>query len=181
MRLLSTNISDLLILEPEVFTDSRGLFFESFNLSKFEKVSGLRVNFVQDNHSLSRYGVLRGLHYQYERPQGKLIRVTKGKVFSVAVDLRMRSNFYGKWVGIELSADNYRQLWVPVGFAHGFLALSDTAELLYKTTDYYFPDCERTIRWNDQDLNIQWPITIDPILSEKDQKATSFFEAAKFE
>lgn len=180
MKVIATNISDLLIMEPEVFTDKRGLFFESYSQLKFEQVTGLDVNFVQDNHSSSGFGVLRGLHYQYERPQGKLIRVTRGKVFSVAVDLRVQSNFYGKWVGVELSADNFRQLWIPVGFAHGFLVLSDSAELLYKTTDYYFPDYERSIRWNDENLNIQWPLNCQPILSDKDQNALSFLESEKF-
>ena len=150
-----THLPEVLILEPKVFGDTRGFFFESFNQREFERVTGLQVPFVQDNHSRSTKGVLRGLHYQIQHPQGKLVRVTQGAVFDVAVDLRQSSSNFGRWVGVELSAENKRQLWIPEGFAHGFLVISDTAEFLYKTTDYWYPEYERSLRWNDASLNIQ--------------------------
>ena len=170
-----TRIPDVLILEPKVFGDSRGFFFESFNQQDFKQVTGLDVNFVQDNHSKSTQGVLRGLHYQIQHPQGKLVRVTQGAVFDVAVDLRRSSANFGKWVGIELSEDNKRQLWVPPGFAHGFLTLSDTAEFLYKTTDYWSPEHERAIKWDDASLNIPWPLHgLLPTLAAKDAVGAAY-------
>jgi dTDP-4-dehydrorhamnose 3,5-epimerase len=163
-----TAISDVLILEPKVFGDARGFFYESFNARDFAKASGLYVNFVQDNHSQSARGVLRGLHYQIQHPQGKLVRMTEGEVFDVAVDLRKASSTFGKWVGVTLSADNYRQLWVPPGFAHGFVVLSERAQFLYKTTDYWFPEYERSLLWNDPTVGIDWPIDFAPQLAAKD-------------
>ncbi len=164
-----TNIPDVLILEPKVFGDSRGFFFESFNQQDFNQVTGLKVNFVQDNHSRSTQGVLRGLHYQLQQPQGKLVRVVRGAVFDVAVDIRQSSPTFGQWAGVELTEDNHKQFWVPPGFAHGFLVLSETADFLYKTTDYYAPQHERSIAWNDPDLEISWPKGLMPLLSAKDQ------------
>jgi dTDP-4-dehydrorhamnose 3,5-epimerase len=166
-----TSIDDVLILEPKVFGDGRGFFFESFNARDFNEATGLSVCFVQDNHSRSSKGVLRGLHYQLQQPQGKLVRVVRGAVFDVAVDIRKSSNTFGKWVGIELSEDNHKQLWVPPGFAHGFLVLSDYADFLYKTTDYYAPEHERCITWNDPEIQINWPAQLIPTLSEKDKSA----------
>lgn len=157
MKVTPTTIPDVLILEPKVFGDARGFFFESFNQKAFDEAVGRHVEFVQDNHSRSAKGVLRGLHYQIQQPQGKLVRCARGAVFDVAVDIRRSSPTFGKWVGVELSEDNHRQLWVPVGFAHAFLVLSETAEFLYKTTDYYAPAYERCIRWNDPTLGIAWP------------------------
>lgn len=168
MRATPTAITDVLILEPEVFGDQRGLFFESFNARRFEALTGLRRQFVQDNHSQSAGNVLRGLHYQLGQPQGKLLRVIRGEVFDVAVDLRQDSKTLGAWVGVTLSADNRRQLWIPEGFAHGFLALSDGAELLYKTTDYYAPEHERCLAWDDPALAIAWPLAAPPLLSARD-------------
>ncbi len=163
-------IPDVMLIEPQVFGDARGFFFESFNQRAFNDATGTDHHFVQDNHSRSSRGVLRGLHYQIQRPQGKLVRVVQGAVFDVAVDIRKSSPTFGKWVGAELSADNHRQLWVPPGFAHGFLVLSDTAEFLYKTTDYYAPEYERCIVWNDSVIGIDWPVTEEmPALSEKDR------------
>lgn len=169
MQVTPLAIPDVLLIEPKVFGDSRGFFFESFNQKAFNEATGTNYQFVQDNHSRSAQGVLRGLHYQIEQPQGKLVRVVMGAVFDVAVDIRKSSPTFGQWVGEELSADNHRQLWVPPGFAHGFLVLSDTAEFLYKTTDYYAPAAERCIAWNDPDLAIAWPsLGTEPQLSAKD-------------
>ena len=170
-------IPDVLILEPKVFGDSRGFFFESFNQRVFETAIGTSVRFVQDNQSRSGRGVLRGLHYQVEQPQGKLVRVVAGAVFDVAVDIRPDSPTFGRWAGVELTADNKRQLWIPPGLAHGFLVLSETAEFLYKTTDYYAPLHERCIVWNDPTLGIRWPLGGQPILSAKDAAGLSFAAA----
>ena len=175
-----TAIPDALILEPKVFGDSRGFFFESFNAKDFANVTGLETNFVQDNHSRSSKGVLRGLHYQLQQAQGKLVRVTQGTVFDVAVDIRKSSPTFGKWVGCELSGDNHRQFWVPAGFAHGFLVVSETADFLYKTTDYYAPTHERCIAWNDPSIGINWPEGITPMLSAKDQQGRALAEAEVF-
>jgi dTDP-4-dehydrorhamnose 3,5-epimerase len=164
-----TAIPDVLMLEPKVFGDARGFFFESFNAREFAQATGLDTQFVQDNHSKSAKGVLRGLHYQIQHPQGKLVRVVQGRVFDVAVDLRKSSATFGRWVGMELSADNHRQVWVPPGFAHGFVVLSESAEFLYKTTDYWYPEHERTLLWNDPAIGIDWPIDFAPQLAAKDQ------------
>lgn len=183
MNCIQTEIPDVFILEPKVFGDARGFFLESFNAETFAKVSGLRPDFVQDNHSKSARGVLRGLHYQLQQPQDKLVRVTQGEVFDVAVDIRRASPTFGKWVGVHLSAENFRQLWVPKGFAHGFVVLSETAEFLYKTTDYYSPASERAILWNDPTLAITWPAIpgiAAPSLSGKDQAAKLFTETEVF-
>ncbi|MHB8919763.1 MAG: dTDP-4-dehydrorhamnose 3,5-epimerase [Halothiobacillus sp.] len=178
MKVIQTAIPDVLILEPKVFGDARGFFMESYNQRTFHSLTGLDVDFVQDNHSRSSRGILRGLHYQLQQPQGKLVRVVQGAVFDVAVDIRQSSATFGQWVGVELTADNHRQLWVPAGFAHGFLVLSDTADFLYKTTDYYAPEFERCIIWNDAQLSIEWPLSgLNPILSQKDQVGKSFAEA----
>lgn len=175
MNVISTAIPDVKIFEPKVFGDSRGFFLESFNQKVFEEATGLKSHFVQDNHSKSSRGVLRGLHYQKPpMEQGKLVRVIQGEVFDVAVDIRKSSPNFGQWVGVHLSAENKRQLWIPEGFAHGFLTLSDTAEFLYKTTNYYSPQHEEAIAWNDPDLNIQWPQVDAVILSAKDEKAKRF-------
>jgi dTDP-4-dehydrorhamnose 3,5-epimerase len=174
MKVTRCAIPDLMVIEPKVFGDSRGFFFESFNQAAFNKATGLDVKFVQDNHSKSVKNVLRGLHYQIQQPQGKLVRVTQGEVFDVAVDIRKSSPTFGQWVGEILSAENKRQFWIPVGFAHGFLVLSDTAEFLYKTTDYYAPEFERSIAWNDARFQIKWPIDSLPTLSSKDQIASAF-------
>jgi len=173
MKVTSTAIPDVLIIEPKVFGDARGFFFESFNQQAFNEATGLDVNFVQDNHSRSAKGVLRGLHYQVQQPQGKLVRVVRGAVFDVAVDIRKGSPTFGKWVGVELTEDNHRQLWVPSGLAHGFLVTSESADFLYKTTDYYAPEHERCIQWNDPDLAIAWPSNTLPRLSAKDGNAPS--------
>ena len=174
MKVTPTAIPDVLIIEPKVFGDARGFFYESFNGRAFDEAVGRHVEFVQDNHSRSSKGVLRGLHYQIQQPQGKLVRVARGAVFDVAVDVRKSSPTFGKWVGVELSEDSHKQLWVPPGFAHGFLVLSETAEFLYKTTDYYAPAHERCIAWDDPDVGIDWPLEeagiSAPILSEKDRK-----------
>ncbi len=180
MHIIQTAIPDVLILEPKVFGDERGFFYESFNARAFSEATGLNPNFVQDNHSRSQQGVLRGLHYQVEQAQGKLVRVTAGEVYDVAVDLRRQSPTFGQWVGTHLSADNKRQMWVPEGFAHGFLVLSEFAEFLYKTTDYYAPAYERCIRWDDPKLAIAWPLQGEPRLSAKDQQGLSFDEADVF-
>jgi dTDP-4-dehydrorhamnose 3,5-epimerase len=181
---IATAIPDVLILEPQVFGDARGFFFESFNQRDFAQATGLNVTFVQDNHSRSSCGVLRGLHYQTEQAQGKLVRVTQGSVFDVAVDLRQSSPTLGHWVGVELSADNKRQMWVPPGFAHGFLVLSETAEFLYKTTDYYAPQFERTLMWKDPTVGIEWPLqlagVVQPVLAAKDAAGQSWALAEKF-
>jgi dTDP-4-dehydrorhamnose 3,5-epimerase len=163
-----THIPDVLILEPKVFGDSRGFFFESFNQQDFNQATGLQVNFVQDNHSRSAKGVLRGLHYQLQQPQGKLVRVVRGAVFDVAVDIRKSSPTFGQWAGVELTEDNHKQFWVPPGFAHGFVVLSESADFLYKTTNYYAPAHEGCIAWNDPDISIKWPIDFAPQLSIKD-------------
>lgn len=180
MHIIQTAIPDVLILEPKVFGDERGFFYESFNARAFSEATGLNPNFVQDNHSRSQQGVLRGLHYQVEQAQGKLVRVTAGEVYDVAVDLRRQSPTFGQWVGAHLSADNKRQMWVPEGFAHGFLVLSEFAEFLYKTTDYYAPAHERCIRWDDPKLAIAWPLQGEPKLSAKDQQGLSFDAADIF-
>ena len=180
MKIIHTEIPDVLIIEPNVFGDSRGFFFESYNEKEFMETTGLQVAFVQDNHSRSNRHVLRGLHYQIQQPQGKLVRVISGDVFDVAVDIRRSSPTFGKWVGDYLTAENKKQMWVPPGFAHGFLVLSDDAEFLYKTTDYWAPEHERCIRWNDPVLNVQWPITGDPLVSGKDEKGAFFQDAEVF-
>ncbi len=180
MQFIKTKIPDVVILEPKVFGDDRGFFYESFNEKAFLEATGCNVTFVQDNHSKSAKNVLRGLHYQIQKPQGKLVRVAVGEVYDVAVDLRRSSECFGQWVGVHLSAENKRQLWVPPGFAHGFLVLSENAEFLYKTTDYYAPAYERSILWNDPDLGIEWPIGDEPILSGKDQAGVRFKEADVF-
>ncbi len=171
MKVIPTSIPEVLIIEPNVISDNRGFFFESFNEKAFSQNTGLNVNFVQDNHSHSVRGVLRGLHYQIRQPQGKLVRVVRGAVFDVAVDIRKSSPTFGQWVGVELTEDNCRQLWTPPGFAHGFLVLSDSADLLYKTTNYYSPEFERSILWNDPTIGIQWPLDGEPQLSTKDRVA----------
>jgi dTDP-4-dehydrorhamnose 3,5-epimerase len=175
-----TAIPDVLVFQPKVFGDDRGFFFESFNENIFAETTGLRPRFVQDNHSKSAKNVLRGLHYQIKQPQGKLVRVTQGAVFDVAVDLRLQSPTFGKWVGEVLSDENKKMLWVPEGFAHGFLVLSESAEFLYKTTNFYAPEHERCIIWNDLTLNVEWPISQKPSLSTKDSLGLSFAEADKF-
>jgi dTDP-4-dehydrorhamnose 3,5-epimerase len=177
-----TAIQDVLIIEPKVFGDDRGWFFESFNEKDFSAAVGCNITFIQDNHSSSKKGVLRGLHYQMEQTQGKLVRVSHGAVFDVAVDLRESSKTYGHWVGLELSAFNKKQHWIPSGFAHGFLVLSDQAEFLYKTTDYWHAASEQCIVWNDPTLDIQWPkIGMEPILNAKDQQGLSWSQAPKFD
>ncbi len=174
-------LPEVLILEPKVFGDERGFFFESFNQRDFAQATGLDVQFVQDNHSRSVKGVLRGLHYQIEHPQGKLVRVTQGEVFDVVVDLRRSSANFGRWDGVLLSAENRRQLWVPPGFAHGFSVTSDTAEFLYKTTDYWYPEHERCLLWNDPVVAVQWPIQGHPQLAAKDAAAKPLAEVQVFE
>ncbi|AYF89595.1 dTDP-4-dehydrorhamnose 3,5-epimerase [Pseudomonas sp. DY-1] len=181
MKVVATALPGVLILEPTVFGDERGFFYESFNARNFAKAAGVEREFVQDNHSRSQRGVLRGLHYQLQQAQGKLVRVVHGEVFDVAVDIRRNSPTFGRWVGVHLSAENKRQLWVPEGFAHGFLVLSEYAEFLYKTTDYYAPEHERCIRWDDPDLAIDWPFAEAPQLSAKDQAGASFKDADVFE
>ena len=180
MKVTRTAIPDVLILEPKVFEDERGFFFESFNRRQFTELTGNNVDFVQDNHSRSAKNVLRGLHYQIQHPQGKLVRVTQGEVFDVAVDIRKSSPTFGKWVGMVLSAENKKQLWIPEGFAHGFVVTSDSAEFLYKTTDYWYPEHERTIQWNDPQLAIDWQLNSMPLVSSKDTKGISFAEAEPF-
>ena len=180
MKTIKTSIPDVLIIEPEVFRDDRGFFLESFNKNLWQEATGLKSDFVQDNHSRSVKNVLRGLHYQIKQPQGKLVRILAGEVFDVAVDLRKTSPTFGKWVGVELSDENKYQLWVPEGFAHGFLVLSDVAEVLYKTTDYYAPEYERSIIWNDPDIGIEWPLRNKPLLSKKDNSASPFKDAEMF-
>jgi dTDP-4-dehydrorhamnose 3,5-epimerase len=177
MIVSKTEIPDVLLIEPKVFGDDRGFFLESYNQQVFESLTGIRPVFVQDNHSRSQRHVLRGLHYQIRQPQGKLVRVTKGEVFDVAVDLRRSSPAFGRWVGEYLSAENKKQLWIPEGFAHGFLVISELADFLYKTTDYYAPEHERCIAWNDPVLNIDWPLKGDPMVSAKDAVGTAFVDA----
>lgn len=180
MQVVQTGIPDLLILEPKVFGDARGFFFESFNQRVFRQLTGRDDDFVQDNHSRSAKGVLRGLHYQIRQPQGKLVRAVAGEVFDVAVDIRRASPTFGKWFGLILSAENKRMLWIPPGFAHGFVVLSEYAEFLYKTTDYWAPEYERCIIWNDLNLEIDWPIEGEPLLSAKDSAGKAFREAEVF-
>ena len=181
MKVIATEIPDVLIIEPKVFGDDRGFFMESFNQVEWEKATGLKTTFVQDNHSRSSQGVLRGLHYQVKHPQGKLIRVIQGEVYDVAVDLRRSSLTCGKWVGAVLSSDNKRQFWVPEGFAHGFLVLSESAEVLYKATDYYAPEHEHCIRWDDPQLKIDWPLQVPPVLSTKDANAPMLKDAEYYQ
>ncbi|MBT9590038.1 MAG: dTDP-4-dehydrorhamnose 3,5-epimerase [Thiobacillus sp.] len=180
MKATPLAIPDVILLEPRVFGDERGFFFESFNQAKFEAAIGRPISFVQDNHSRSDKNVLRGLHYQIRQPQGKLVRVVQGEVFDVAVDIRKTSPTFGTWVGEILSAENKRQMWVPAGFAHGFVVLSEAAEFLYKTTDYYAPEHERCIAWNDPAIAIQWPLDGEPALSAKDQQGKALAEAEHF-
>ncbi|MDP9901567.1 dTDP-4-dehydrorhamnose 3,5-epimerase [Variovorax ginsengisoli] len=182
MKATPTAIPEVIVIEPKVFGDARGFFFESFNGKAFDDAVGRHVEFVQDNHSRSGKGVLRGLHYQIQQPQGKLVRVTRGAVFDVAVDIRKSSPTFGKWVGVELNEDNHKQLWVPPGFAHGFVVLSETADFLYKTTDYYAPQYERSILWDDADIGIAWPeIGMAPKLSYKDESGRGFVDAELFD
>ncbi len=180
MKVIQTSIPDVLIMEPHVFGDERGFFLESWNAREFSRQVGSDVQFVQDNHSCSQRGVLRGLHYQVQRPQGKLVRVLRGRVFDVAVDLRKSSPTFGQWVGTELSEHNHRQMWIPVGFAHGFIVLSDSADFLYKTTDYYAPEHERCLIWNDPAIGIDWPLDVEPILSAKDRAGVLLRNAEVF-
>lgn len=177
MNVIDTAIKDVKIIEPSVFGDARGFFLESFNAKHFAELTGVDLPFVQDNHSRSQRGVLRGLHYQIEQAQGKLVRVVRGAVFDVAVDLRRSSSTFGAWVGVELTEDNNRQLWVPPGFGHGFLVTSDSADFLYKTTDYYAPEHERSILWNDPEIGIDWPLDGEPMLSGKDKAGALFKDA----
>jgi len=181
MKAIATPISEVFILEPNVFGDHRGFFFESYNEKSFQEATGTHFNFVQDNHSRSMKNVLRGLHYQIKQAQGKLVRVVVGEVFDVAVDIRRSSPTYGQWVGEYLSAENKKMLWVPPGFAHGFVVVSEVAEFLYKTTDYYMPQYERCILWNDSDLDISWPEGLVPLLSEKDKAGEQFKNAETFD
>jgi dTDP-4-dehydrorhamnose 3,5-epimerase len=181
MNIIKTDIPDVVIFEPKVFGDDRGFFFESFNQQKFYEATNLQVNFVQDNHSKSAKNVLRGMHYQIEQAQGKLVRVTQGEVFDVAVDLRKSSPTFGQWVGTHLSGENKRQMWMPPGFAHGFLVLSDIAEFLYKTTDFYAPQHECSLKWNDPTVAIEWPLQGTPILSAKDEQGLSLEVCKKFD
>lgn len=184
MQVTATSLPEVLIIEPKVFGDERGFFFESFNHKLFAEAVGLSaesVDFVQDNHSRSARGVLRGLHYQIQHTQGKLVRVVRGSVFDVAVDIRKNSPNFGHWIGAELSEKNHRQLWAPPGFAHGFLVLSESADFLYKTTDYWHPEHERCIRWNDSTIGIEWPLDAEPTLSAKDAQGKKIAEAEVFE
>jgi dTDP-4-dehydrorhamnose 3,5-epimerase len=181
MKVTSLAIPDVLLIEPQVFEDNRGFFFETFNHELFNKGVGQKINFLQDNHSMSMKGVLRGLHYQLPpKAQGKLVRVIQGEVFDVVVDIRCSSPTFGKWVGEILSGDNKKQIWIPKGFAHGFVTLSDTSEFLYKTTDFYSPEYEACILWNDKTINIKWPFDFEPVLSKKDIEGKSFTEAVYF-
>lgn len=180
MNIIKTDLPDVLIIEPKVFGDARGFFYESFNARTFAEATGLRVTFMQDNHSRSAKNVLRGLHYQIKQPQGKLVRVVAGEVFDVAVDLRKNSPTFGKWTGALLSEENKRMLWVPEGFAHGFLVISESADCLYKTTDYYAPAHERCIAWNDDAIGIQWPLAGEPVLAAKDRVGKRLQDAEVF-
>lgn len=180
MQIQKTEIPDLLIIEPKVFGDDRGFFYESFNERRFAELTGVNPRFVQDNHSRSSRNVLRGLHYQIRQPQGKLVRVTAGEVFDVAVDMRRSSPTFGRWVGVTLSAENKRQFWIPEGFAHGFIVTSESAEFLYKTTDYWAPEHERSVRWDDPAIGIQWPLEGTPQLSAKDQAGVLLADAETF-
>jgi len=181
MKITVASIPDVFTLEPEVFQDNRGFFYESFNQRQFRELTGITVKFVQDNHSKSAKNVLRGLHYQIQRPQGKLVRVVAGEVFDVAVDIRRKSPTFGKWVSTYLSADNMHQRWIPAGFAHGFAIISESAELLYKTTDYWRPEFERCILWNDPVIDIKWPLAVEPVLSSKDKLGDPLVYAEVFE
>ena len=180
MNLAPTDIGDVLVFEPRVFRDDRGFFFESWNARNFNRAVGSDIQFVQDNHSHSARNVLRGLHYQIKQPQGKLVRAVRGRIFDVAVDIRTSSPSYGRWTGVELSDENCRQLWVPAGFAHGFLVLSESADVLYKATDYYAPEHERCLAWNDPDVGIAWPLQAAPVLSPKDAAGLPLREAEVF-
>ncbi len=180
MLIVSTDIPEVIKITPKVFKDDRGFFLESFNQQAFVDKIGITAKFVQDNHSKSQHNVLRGLHYQIIQPQGKLVRVVVGSIFDVAVDIRKSSPTFGQWVGCELSAENYEQIWIPPGFAHGFLVLSDVAEVIYKTTDYYCPQGERTLLWNDPNIGINWPLSAPPILSAKDQMGKTLKEVEVF-
>jgi dTDP-4-dehydrorhamnose 3,5-epimerase len=180
MKVTPTAIPEVLILEPKVFGDDRGFFFESFNARAFEQATGLKREFVQDNHSKSSKNVLRGLHYQIKQPQGKLVRVVQGEVFDVAVDLRRGSKTFGQWIGVHLSAENRKQLWVPEGFAHGFVVTSNVAEFLYKTTDYWYPEHERSLLWCDPTVGVDWPLVGEPILAVKDAAGRSWDDAEKY-
>ena len=180
MKVTPTSIPDVLVIEPKVFGDARGFFYESFNQKAFNEATGLNLNFVQDNHSRSSKGVLRGLHYPFLQPQGKLVRVVRGAVFDVAVDIRKGSPTFGQWVGMELSEENHKQLWITAGFANGFMVTSEMAEFLYKTTDYYAPEQERCIAWDDPDIGIQWPSGVNPQLSAKDLAGQFFINAEVF-
>jgi dTDP-4-dehydrorhamnose 3,5-epimerase len=183
MQATETALPDVFVIEPAVFGDDRGFFMESFNAAKFRELTGIDVAFVQDNHSRSSASVLRGIHYQIEHAQGKLVRVTEGAVFDVAVDLRRSSPHFGQWFGIELSAENKKQLWVPAGFGHAFLVLSESADFLYKTTDYYHPESERSILWSDSEIGIEWPLAsgVEPRLSEKDASASALASAEVYD
>lgn len=182
MKVTNTRLPEVKLMSPTVFEDQRGFFFESFNQQNFEEAIGYKVDFVQDNHSRSTQGVLRGLHYQLPpKAQGKLVRVIQGEVFDVAVDIRKSSPTFGQWVGEIISSENKKQLWIPAGFAHGFVTLSKTAEFLYKTTNYYAPECERSIRWDDASINIEWSTDIAPLVSTKDSEALSLLEAEAFD
>lgn len=180
MKVTSTTLPDVLVIEPQVFGDSRGFFLESFNQRNFNAATGTDFAFVQDNHSRSARHVLRGLHYQVEKPQGKLVRVLKGAIFDVVVDLRRSSPAFGRWLGMRLDAERHQQLWVPPGFAHGFLVLTDSADVAYKTTDYYAPALERCVMWNDPALGINWPLGVQPTLSEKDRAGKPFADVEYF-
>jgi dTDP-4-dehydrorhamnose 3,5-epimerase len=180
MKVSAAGLPGVLVLEPRVFGDARGFFFESWNAARFRAATGADVEFVQDNHSRSARNVLRGIHYQVVRPQGKLVRVVSGAVFDVAVDLRASSAHFGRWVGVELSAENQRQMWVPPGFGHGFLVLSEMADLLYKTTDYWVPEYDRALAWNDPALGVAWPLAGPPILVERDARAPLLAAAETF-
>ena len=180
MNVIKTNLPEVLVIEPRIFGDDRGFFYESFNAKKFAELSGIETAFVQDNHSLSAKNVLRGLHYQICQPQGKLVRVVAGKVFDVAVDIRRSSPRFGQWTGVSLSAENKRQMWIPAGFAHGFIVLSDSAEFLYKTTDYWAPEHERCLQWDDPAIAIHWPLQGTPVMSAKDQQGQLLVNAEVF-
>tara|TARA_B100001939_G_scaffold307633_1_gene287800 strand:- start:575 stop:1114 length:540 start_codon:yes stop_codon:yes gene_type:complete len=179
MKVIKTELKDCVIIEPKVFGDDRGFFLESFQEKRYSELAGIKLPFVQDNHSRSTKNVLRGLHFQINKPQGKLVRVVRGEVFDVAVDVRKNSKSFGKYVSVILSSENKKQFWIPPGFAHGFLVLSNSADFEYKVTDYYDPNDEGSIRWDDSDLNIQWPLSEEPILSDKDAKAPFLRDAIK--
>ena len=180
MKIIATEIPEVLIIEPKVFADERGFFMESFNAKSFATETGLDINFVQDNHSRSQQNVLRGLHYQIQEAQGKLVRAVVGEIFDVAVDIRRSSPTFGKWFGVNLSAENKRQLWIPAGFAHGFYVRTEVAEVLYKATNFYAPQYDRSMLWNDPDININWDTIAEPIISQKDQNASPFKTAELF-